>query len=76
MIVEKHLLSSEQIPGVTVDSYVIMPDHIHVIFIIEPQSEDKGRRGAAPYQAPSRDGTSFGAYPVHGRGRRLDGPRP
>ena len=53
MIVEKYLLSSEQIPGVTVDSYVIMPDHIHVIFIIEPQSEDEGRRGAAPYQAPA-----------------------
>ena len=51
MIVEKHLLSSEQIPGVT--SYVIMPDHIHVIFIIEPQSENEGRRGAAPYQAPA-----------------------
>ena len=36
-IVEKYLLSSEQIPGVVIDEYAIMPDHIHaIIFIKKP----------------------------------------
>ena len=34
-IVEKHLLSSEQIPGVEIDEYAIMPDHIHAIIFIK-----------------------------------------
>ena len=34
-IVEKYLLSSENIKNVKVDKYVIMPNHIHVIFFIE-----------------------------------------
>ncbi|MBR5241764.1 MAG: hypothetical protein IKV20_01375, partial [Clostridia bacterium] len=33
-IIEKYLLSSEKIPGVKIDRYVIMPDHIHVIIFI------------------------------------------
>ncbi|MBR4867343.1 MAG: hypothetical protein IKU11_11680 [Clostridia bacterium] len=31
LIIEKHLLNSNRIPRVTVDQYVIMPDHIHAI---------------------------------------------
>ena len=34
-IVEKHLLSSAQIPGVEISDYVIMPDHIHAIIFIK-----------------------------------------
>ncbi len=34
-IVEKYLLSSERIPGIKIDKYVIMPDHIHAIIIID-----------------------------------------
>ena len=34
-IVEKYLLSSENIPGIKIDQYVIMPNHIHVIIIVE-----------------------------------------
>ena len=38
-IVERYLLSSEQIPGVEIDEYAIMPDHIHaIIFIKNPLS--------------------------------------
>ena len=33
-IIEKHLLASNTIPGVAIDQYVIMPDHIHAIIII------------------------------------------
>jgi REP element-mobilizing transposase RayT len=35
-IVEKYLLSSENISGVTIDKYVIMPDHIHAIIFLDP----------------------------------------
>jgi REP element-mobilizing transposase RayT len=34
-IVEKNLLSSEKIKGVKIDSYVIMPDHIHAIIVVD-----------------------------------------
>ena len=30
------MLSSENISGVTIDRYVIMPDHIHVIIYLNP----------------------------------------
>ena len=32
-IVEKHILSTNNILGITVDKYVIMPNHIHLILI-------------------------------------------
>ena len=33
-IVEKYILSTENIKGVEIDSYIIMPNHIHMIIII------------------------------------------
>ena len=30
-IAEKHILSTNKIPEITVDKYVIMPDHIHLL---------------------------------------------
>ena len=42
-IVEKHLLSSEQIPGVEIDEYAIMPDHIHAIIFIKNLSNGTSR---------------------------------
>ena len=35
-ITEKYLLSSENIPGVKIDRYVVMPDHIHAIIFLYP----------------------------------------
>ena len=35
-IIEKNLVSSENMPGVIIDRYVIMPDHIHVILFLKP----------------------------------------
>jgi len=35
-IIEQTLLSSEKIPGVKIDKYVIMPDHIHAIIVLDP----------------------------------------
>lgn len=36
-IVEKNLLSSENISGVIIDQYVIMPDHLHAIIFLDSQ---------------------------------------
>ncbi|MBR5539140.1 MAG: transposase [Clostridia bacterium] len=50
-IVEKHLLSSENIKGVKIDKYVIMPNHIHAIIILvedEYLSENKSGTSRAP----------------------------
>ncbi len=49
-IVEKNLLSSENIAGVTIDRYVIMPDHIHVIIFLDPDKyiKDPVRSSRAP----------------------------
>jgi REP element-mobilizing transposase RayT len=49
-IVEKYLLSSTSIPGVIIDKYVIMPDHIHAIIII---TKDKSEKDFGTSKAPS-----------------------
>ncbi len=33
--VNKYILSSNNIPGITVDKYIIMPNHIHLILIVK-----------------------------------------
>lgn len=50
-IIEKNLLSSENISGVKIDRYVIMPDHIRALFFLIPIStynEKMGRRRRRP----------------------------
>ena len=39
--VEKYLLSSENISGVKIDKYVIMPEHIHAVIILDPNEYEK-----------------------------------
>ncbi len=51
-IVEKHILSTEHIPGMHVDKYVIMPNHIHLILTLEQE------RG--PSRAPAPTGVADG----------------
>ena len=53
-IAEKYLLSSENISGVKIDRYVIMPDHIHVIIFLYPDQ-----------YAPRRDGSSRAPTPTN-----------
>jgi len=36
-IVEKYILSSEKIPGISVKHYIIMPDHVHMIVYVHPE---------------------------------------
>jgi len=40
-IVKKNLLSSNNIPGVKIDQYIIMPDHIHAIIILDPRKYNR-----------------------------------
>ncbi|MBQ2933534.1 MAG: transposase [Clostridia bacterium] len=37
-IVEKYILSTNKIPELTVDKYVIMPNHIHMILLLQNQN--------------------------------------
>ena len=54
-IVEKYLLSSENISGVTVDQYVIMPDHIHVIIFLDPEKYSKAEGGTSRAPSPANE---------------------
>ena len=46
-IVEKYILSTENIKNVFVDQYVIMPNHIHIIISIQEEMQ-KGGTSRAP----------------------------
>ena len=54
-IVEKNLLSSENISGVTIDRYVIMPDHIHVIILLDPEKYAKVEHGSSRAPTPTNE---------------------
>ena len=53
-IVEKYLRSSNSITGLTVDKYVIMPNHIHILFRVDGtcfESNNGPPRASAPTAA-------------------------
>ena len=54
-IVEKYLLSSENIPGVKMDRYVIMPDHIHIIIFLNPNEYLKRKDGSSRAPTPTNE---------------------
>ncbi len=39
-IVEHHLQNATEIPGVHVDKYVIMPNHIHIVLLVDAQENN------------------------------------
>ena len=47
-ILEKHLLSANEMKRVTVDHYVIMPNHLHVIVLVSETEENEGGTSRAP----------------------------
>lgn len=52
-IVEKHLLSSQNIHGVKINSYVIMPDHIHAIIFLNPDKYAPTDNGMSKAPSPT-----------------------
>ena len=54
-ITEKYLLSSENIPGVKIDRYVIMPDHIHIIIFLNPNEYLKRKDGSSRAPTPTNE---------------------
>ena len=54
-IIEKNLLSSENIPGVTIDRYVIMPDHIHAILVFNREEYIKRQNGSSRAPTPTNE---------------------
>ena len=60
-IVKKNLLSSNNIPGVKIDQYIIMPDHIHAIIILDPRKYNR----TLDILYPDEDGTSKAPSPTN-----------
>ncbi|MBO5939043.1 MAG: hypothetical protein J6Q82_06050 [Clostridia bacterium] len=54
-ITEKYLLSSENIPGVKIDRYIIMPDHIHIIIFLYPDEYAKRKNGSSKAPTPTNE---------------------
>ena len=52
-ITEKYLLSSENIPGVKIDRYVVMPDHIHAIIFLYPDEYASHKDGSSKAPTPT-----------------------
>ena len=50
IVAQRHILSGNRIPGITVDKYVIMPNHVHMILTVED-----GRDGPSRAPAPTNE---------------------
>ena len=50
-IVQKQIINSNRIPGITVDKFVIMPDHIHLIVLVNETATKGTSRAPSPTNA-------------------------
>lgn len=50
-IVQTHIVNSDRIPGITIDKYVIMPDHIHLIVLVNEYAAIGTSRAPSPTNA-------------------------
>ena len=50
-IVQRYILSGDRIRGVTVDKYVIMPNHIHIILLVDDTAAAGTSRAPSPTNA-------------------------
>ena len=50
-VVRKHILLSNRINGVTIDKYVIMPNHIHLIVLVDGKAAGGTSRAPSPTNA-------------------------
>ena len=56
-IVEKHLLTTDRINGLHVEKYVIMPNHVHMILVIENKDGPPGASAPTSALIPKAIGT-------------------
>ena len=54
-VIEKHLLSSQNIKGVKIEKYVIMPDHIHAIIILNSDEYISRAQGTSKAPSPTNE---------------------
>ena len=54
-IAEKYLLSSENISGVKIDKFVIMPEHIHLIIFLDPDKYINQKNGTSKAPSPTNE---------------------
>ncbi len=47
-IVQKYILSSNRIPGISIDKYIIMPDHIHLLVQVDESASSGMSRAPSP----------------------------
>ena len=52
-IIKKHLLASEKIEGVKIDRYIIMPDHIHAIILLNSEKYTNSLNGTSRAPSPT-----------------------
>ena len=50
-IVNQYILSGNKVPGVTVDKYVIMPNHVHMILLVDEAAANGTSRAPSPTNA-------------------------
>lgn len=50
MVVRKYIELADHIPGIRVDKYVVMPNHIHIILLVE-ETDDGTSRSPSPTNA-------------------------
>ena len=50
-VVQKYILSGNRISGVTVDKFVIMPNHIHLILLVDDTAADGTSKATSPTNA-------------------------
>ena len=50
-IAQRYLLSGNRIPGITVDKFVIMPNHIHMILLVNDAASGGTSRAPSPTNA-------------------------
>ena len=51
IIADKYIRSSSAIPGVTVDKYIIMPNHIHMLLFVSDTSSSGTSKAPSPTNA-------------------------
>ena len=65
-IVCRYILSGNQIPGVTIDKYVIMPNHVHMILLVDERVAGGTSRAPSPTNTVRQYAVScYNHYQLH-----------